>query len=410
MSGAEGGQRPGLVVVSPLPPTRSGIAAYTAELVPALAPLIPGGITVVVAREDQVVPLDGARVLAERAYRRDPALERVPHLLQLGNSLDHAHVHRAALRRPGGIVVLHEVVLHHLVEALTLGRGSPHAYEAALAHSHGPAGRRLARLRRAGLFSPWQRFLMPLHREVLEAAGGVILHSRYAAGRLQGPPDLPVRILPHHLSPAVARHDALGRAEARALLGLPPDGPVLLLLGHVTPPKQAPVVLQALAALPGPWHLVPWHLVIGGAVEPGLDLAAMAEALGIGGRVRLTGWLAEEAFFQHLRAADLLLALRFPSAGETSGTLVRALGMGTPALVHDFGPAAEFPDGVVAKLPVRTGDAAAPALAEAIGRLLADPGALAAMGRAARAHVRRAHRLEASAAAYAAAVRDWADR
>jgi hypothetical protein len=163
----------GLVVFSPLPPSRSGIAAYTAELVPALASHFApaGGITVVVAREEDVVDLPGARVVSERAYRRSPALAQVPHLFQLGNSLDHAHVLRAALRRPG-IVVMHEVVLHHLVEALTLGRGSPEAYEAALAHDHGPAGRRLARLRRAGLFSPWQRFLMPLHGPVLEAARG----------------------------------------------------------------------------------------------------------------------------------------------------------------------------------------------------------------------------------------------
>ena len=29
--------RPGLVIFAPLPPSRSGIAAYTAELLPALA-------------------------------------------------------------------------------------------------------------------------------------------------------------------------------------------------------------------------------------------------------------------------------------------------------------------------------------------------------------------------------------
>lgn len=412
MSGDAGA---GLVVFSPLPPSRSGIAAYTAELVPALAARLPpeaGGVTVVVAREEEVVALPGAaRVISERTYRRSPALAAAPHLHQLGNSLDHAHVHRAALRRPGGIVVLHEVVLHHLVEALTLGRGRPEAYEAALAREHGAAGRRLARLRRAGLFSPWQRYLMPLLGPVLEAASGVIVHSRYAASRLPdaGPP---VRIIPHLLSPEVARHDGLTRQAARARLGLPEAGaPILLMLGHVTPPKQAALVLEALAALhaqaggPSP----PPCLVIGGAEEAGLDLDAALARLGLPeGAVRRTGWLAEDAFFTWLRAADLLLALRFPAAGETSGTLVRALGMGTPALAYDYGPAAEFPDAVLARLPFRreAGGGAA-ALAATIAGLLAEPEALAARGAAARAHVRRTAAVAACAEAYAAAIRAW---
>jgi len=387
-----------LVVFSPLPPRRSGIAAYTAELVPALGRMMR--TVVVVAREEEVVALEGATVVSERTYRASPALHALPHLHQLGNSLDHAHVYHAALRRPG-IVVLHDVVLHHLVEALTLGRGSPHAYEAVLAYNHGPAGRRLARLRRTGLFSPWQRFLMPLHRQVLDVARGVIVHNRFAAGRLQAPPELPVRVIPHHLSPRVAAFDAVTRAEARTRLGLPQDVPVLLSLGHVTPPKQAAVVLEALAALRSTGQA--FRYVVGGAVEPGMTIEAEIARHGLAGHVQLTGWLPEEAFFLHLRAADLLLALRFPVAGETSGTLVRALGMGTPAIAYDFGPAAEYPDMAVAKLPFSTSPA--PALARVLAELLADPARLAERGRAARSHVRTACSLASSATAYVDMIR-----
>lgn len=398
-AGIEGAE---LVVFSPLPPRRSGIASYTAELLPFLGAAMR--TVVVVARDEEVVTQPGAAgVISERQYRRMPALHRLPHLHQLGNSLDHAHVYRAALGRPG-VVVLHDVVLHHLVEALTLGRGSPHAYEAVMAYNHGPAGRRLARLRRAGLFSPWQRFLMPLHRQVLEVAKGVIVHSRFAAGRLQGPPDLPVRVVPHHLSPAALAHDGLTREAAREMLGLPRDLPVLLSLGHVTPPKQVELTLAALAALRG--QGLAFRYVIGGAMEPGLALAETIARHGLQGMVQATGWLPEDDFFRYLRAADLLLALRFPVAGETSGTLVRALGMGTPAVAYDFGPAAEYPDAALAKLPFR-GTPAPGDLAGALAGLLADPARLAAMGRAAREHVRRHCSPQASAAACIEAVRAW---
>ncbi len=394
-----------LVVVAPLPPSPSGIAAYAAELLPDLAQR--RALTVVVATEADAAAATAqgalpARVVSERTWRADPVLQAAPHLHHLGNSLDHAHVYRAALHRPG-LVALHDVVLHHLVEALTLGRGSPHAYAAALGAEYGAAGRRLARLRQLGLFAPMQRFLMPLHGAVLDRARGVVVHSRFAAGRLRGPSGLPVRVLPHHLSPAVAAFDGITRAEARTRLGLPADGPVLLALGHVTPAKQVGTALRALALLArsGPAPL----LVIGGQVEDGLHLAAEAASLGLAERVRFTGWLAEEAFFLHLRAADLLLALRFPVAGESSGTLARALGMGTPALAYDFGPAAEYPDAMLAKLAF-VADASAP-LAARVRALLADPAALSAQGMAARDWMRAHFSPAASAAAYLECLEAW---
>jgi len=392
---------PELVVFSPLPPSRSGIAAFTAELLPVLGRSLR--IVVVVASGRDVVEQPGAEVISEVEYHRRSALRGVPHLYQLGNSLDHAHVYRAALRVPG-IVVLHDVVLHHLVEALTLGRGDAAGYESVLAANYGPAGRRLARLRRLGLFSPGQRFLMPLHRQVLDRAKGVIVHSRFAASRLEAPAGLPVRVVPHHLSPRVFDFDGLSREAARRRLGLPEGLPILLSLGHVTPAKQVDVVLRALSLLRR--QGLDFLHVIGGEADPAVDLPSLIRDAGLEDRVLVTGWLAEEAFFTHARAADLLLSLRFPTAGETSGPLVRALGMGLPALVYDFGPAAEFPDRIVAKLGFSLDPASA--IAQAIAGLLADPAGLAARGREARDFLRRHCSPEASATAYLEALRAWA--
>ena len=100
---------------------------------------------------------------------------------------------------------------------------------------------------------------------------------------------------------------------------------------------------------------------------------------GLDGAWTLTGRLALHDFVRHLCAADVVLALRFPSHGEMSGALVRALGVGRPVLVSAGTPAAdEFPEGVV--VPVGPGPheedelyavlghlAGAPALRETIG-------------------------------------------
>ena len=393
----------GLVVFSPLPPARSGIADYTAELLPALGRKVP--VTAVVASGRDLHPVEGAEVVSEVEYRRRSALHGLAHLYQLGNSLHHAHVYRAALRRPG-VVLLHDPVLHDLVEALTLSRGDWVGYEAVMAENYGPAGRRLARLRRAGVFSPAQRALLPLHRHVLDRSRGVLVHSRFAASRLEVAADVPVRVVPHHLSPAAAAHDGLDRAAARERLRLPGGGdePLLLSLGFVTRAKGLDVALRALARLKG--EGVACRLVVAGAADGSVDLATLVAEAGVGDRVHVVGWVPEADFFALLRAADLLLLLRFPPAGESSGVLARALGTGLPALAYDVGPASEYPDRFVEKL--RFGADPAERVAEAIKRLLADRAGLRARGEEARRALRRDRTPEASAGRILAALGEWA--
>lgn len=391
----------GMVMFSPLPPTRSGIADYAAELLPALARLAP--VTVVVASERDLRPAEGAEVVSEVEYRRRSALHRRPHLYQLGNSVHHAHAYRAALRRPG-VVLLHDPVLHHLVEALTLGRGDWAGYEAVMAENYGPAGRRLARLRRIGVFSSWNQHLLPLHRHVLDRSRGVLVHSRFAAARLEVAADVPVRIVPHHVTPLAATHDGLDREAARARLGLPGGGEkLLLLLGFVTRTKGLDVALRALARLKG--EGVNGRLVIAGAEDGSVDAARAVREAGVADRVHLLGWVPDADFFALLRAADLLLLLRFPASGETSGVLMRALAMGLPALAYDLGPAAEYPDALVEK--VAFGADPATAVADTLRRLLADPDGLRARGAEAQGVLRRECTTDASAARIVAALSAW---
>jgi glycosyltransferase involved in cell wall biosynthesis len=390
---------PGLVVFTPLPPTRSGIADYAAELLPLLAAGQPT-VAVVATRRD-VVAVPGVEVLSVLDYRTRPALAAWPHLLQLGNSLDAAHVYTAALRRRA-VVVLHDPVLHHLVEALTHARGDLRGYEAALIAELGEAGRRIAALRQMGIHDPTIRGKLPLHRQVLERAAGVLVHSRTAAARVTRPGGPPVRMMPHHLSPQVAAMDGVDRAVARQRLGWPAEAPVLLALGHATPAKRIEVVLAAVARLRQAGH--PLRYVIGGQADPVLDLPRLISEFGLGDRVTVTGWISEQDFLLHARAADLLVNLRDPSGGESSGALTRASGMGLPALVDGVGPSAEHPH--VAWLA--PGPDAVPRLAATIAALLADPVALAARGAAGRDDMRRRCTPEGSAAAMLAAVLDWA--
>ena len=53
-----------------------------------------------------------------------------------------------------------------------------------------------------------------------------------------------------------------------------------------------------------------------------------------------------------MAACDVLVNLRSPTMGETSGAVIRGLALGKPMLVSDVGWFSELPDDAVLKIPV----------------------------------------------------------
>ena len=69
----------------------------------------------------------------------------------------------------------------------------------------------------------------------------------------------------------------------------------------------------------------------------------------------MTGYVDDAEFDDYYAAADRLVNLRYPSAGETSGTLIRAFEAGKPVAVSDYAQFAELPDDVVTKIAFGAG-------------------------------------------------------
>jgi glycosyltransferase involved in cell wall biosynthesis len=185
-------------------------------------------------------------------------------------------------------------------------------------------------------------------------------------------------------------------AAARAALGLPAGVPLVATFGFLTAPKRLGVALRAFARLR---HEMPSALfVLAGEAAPGGGLDELL-ASGLGEGVRRLGRLGRAEFLTAMRAVDVAVNLRYPTAGETSGTLMRLLGLGKAVIVTDEGPFAEIPDGCCAK--VAPDEAEEELLAAVLGRLVADPELRREMGDNARRHMAAHHTLAGSARAYA---------
>lgn len=374
--------------VSPLPPVRSGIADYSLDLLPALA--AQADVRLIRLPDQPVAPEIEAR-WPMAPFEVTGEEGRLP-LYQMGNNRYHEAVRELALRLPG-VLTLHDVVLHHLLLDLTLGRDDFDPYVEALERDHGWVGEAVAKVKRWGLFGDSAIFALPAHRTLLRRQRGVLVHSEWAAGVVEEEvPGVPVRAIPMGVPLPPAVHPEAGRVLRRRF-GLPEERPVLGSFGFQTPIKRTLAAIQALAA-PG---LEQVHLLVVGEVAPVLDLEGEARRAGVADRVHVTGFVPYKSFEAAIAAVDLCLNLRYPTAGETSASLLRVLAAGCPAIVSDYAQFADLPSEVALKVPL--GDEEPEALASLLRDLLAHPERLRAMGEAARELVRTRHDPARAAAA-----------
>jgi glycosyltransferase involved in cell wall biosynthesis len=326
---------------SPLPPSRSGIADYSALLLPELEQRID----VEIARPGRL----------RRAPKADIALYHV------GNDPEaHGWIVEALRRRPG-VVVLHELVLHHLVAGITLARGDAAGYLAAMERDHGLAGRLLAYGVLDNRLPPlWETRPQdfPLAGEILRLAQSLIVHSRYVEeGARAAGYEGPISRIPH---PAW-RHDAAS-----------PQGRLIGCFGHLNESKRIPQLYAAFVRARVPDARL---LVVGGAST---RLAGLETPDG----ATREGYVDEQRLWSLMASCDVVVSLRAPTMGETSGTVVRALSIGRPLVVSDVGWFSELPDTVAVK--VAPDEREVDTLAQALRQLLTDDERRATMSAAAR--------------------------
>ena len=382
---------------SPLPPLGSGIADYSAELLPFLA---SAGADVTLFVDDKVaarLPV-GADHLEVHNFRRfdrwlRSQADAVP-LYHVGNNADyHAYIYRTLLKHPG-VVVLHDYVLHHLVMSMTVARKDIRGYLAAMYHVYGDAGVRMAQEFLAGKSVDF--FAYPLVEQVLEQCVGVITHNRYVRQLVRrARPRLPVRQINMHFTLPAAALPLPGRDTVRDEWGLS-DRLVLASFGWITPQKRLDIALRAFACLLPDFPNALYLLV--GQSSPQFDIEGLVTTLGLGNAVRIVGRTSLRDFVRYMLATDIALNLRYPTAGETSASLIRLLGLGIPTLVSNVGGFADFPDDCCAKVDVDPFEEET--ILAILRRLAGDEHFRQQLGENARRYTRQAHAPEQTARDY----------
>jgi glycosyltransferase involved in cell wall biosynthesis len=397
------GSKRTLVIFAPYPPAKSGIADYVAELMP--FHLADFDVTLVIA-DDAPIPSDpGLRVLLASEFRKHRAFfEGAPKLYHIGNNPHHCYMLDFLAEDPG-IVVLHDFNLCYLHEMATLKWENERRHLSSMQKEYGALGADILNWQlKMGYRETFTGYELPLNGDVLERATAVVTHSRQVQYKVAARnPHVPVWYVPHHLSPHAGQYRSLSKQVVRAELGLPADDIIVTAVGFVTRAKQISMTLAALAALRG--HAPRFRFVMAGERRPDeYDVDTDIEKSGLSDLVTCTDYVDEETFFKHLVAADIVVNLRYPSGGEMSGTLIRALGLGVPTIVLDHGPMGELPDTVVRKL--EWGNDTQQALTESLRELMSNAATRRALGAQAAEFVRVEHDIARVAQRYSHIVHE----
>jgi glycosyltransferase involved in cell wall biosynthesis len=264
----------------------------------------------------------------------------------LGNDYPyHGLIHEFSTRRPG-LVILHDLVLHHLFASLYLEhRHDPGEYLTQLRKYYGDAATQAAESALAGTGQPiWETedvSRWPLFEPTLEGALGVVTHSEFARERVTSRFAGPVFRLYLPYDRGNAEGDAPVSRKQKLLL---------LSLGHVNRNKRTHAVLNVLAARPDLCERL--RFVILGPVDP--TYKAECDAIIAAGGLRQTaeflGRVDDATLDGYLADADICVNLRYPVTETGSASLAEEMLHGKPVIVTNIGCYADVPDDAVRKV------------------------------------------------------------
>ena len=329
-----------LAVVSPLPPAHNGVANHTDRLLEAIfrevddvdvVAYVPWGKPGVVGQIEY--PVRELDTLPDAWAAGD--IDAV--LYCVGNHVIHRRV-LPMLERVPGHVLIHDA---RLIGALDPSRRHRHVEAAGLGTD-------------ALCIEPFA-----------ERALSVLVQSEFAASALAGAGIAATDVGPHHVP--VVEAVPLGKRDG----GLP----WVVTAGVADRTKRTGVFVDAAR-----------RLVAAGSARAAVVGPLGERFVGADGAVEATGWVPDDELGDWLARADVVVALRDETNGESSGIVADAMARGCAVVVSDVGAMSELPDDAVVKVAA---DVDATDLARVVTALLADAERRSALANGARSYARR---------------------
>lgn len=390
-----------VALVAPWPKQQTGIANYVYQTVPYLSRYFDIDLFVdnSMDRDCELLPFEyGKRYTIDQLERRHDCYDEI--IYHIGNSVRYHTGTYRLFERIGGIAEIHDFDLSAFFYQGFYAAGQKEIYRKILKAGYGEAGEEHYKKLEKNAESPdGTRF--PMSHGIARQARKVIVHNEWSYRQLGT--DVRKYLVPHACfemetaegNPQERRDRMREKIHYR-------DGEIVIgCLGWMNSNKRPQVMIQSLVRLRRQGY--PVKLVFWGN-KGTEECNALIEREQLQETVIITGYLDREEYLTGLELSDIILNLRYPTMGESSGTLCETMKVGKPSIVTAINQYLEFPDDVCWKVPM--GRIEVPALTAMLQYLLEHKEVREAMASNARNYADRILNCENIAVLYARLLTD----
>jgi len=340
---------------SPFRPAASGISDYSGDILPFLAQHLDMDLY-----HDQYIPdahLSNKFFPCTEFEKRIKVQDYDAIIYQMGNSHFHYYMY-SHLMRYAGITILHDYHMGDMIYHMTSHRPElGFTLLSELEHSYG-------RERAIEIITMFQTGKLNLadfssagihiNRRIFTRSLGVALKSQWACKDAIKNFGLDNDCI--FYTPTLAPQDFSLNSQPRELrqqLDLAEESLLICAFGFVHPHKRALQILHAFQKYILENNPSACFVFVGeDSIWEGKSLVRdEVQKLNLEGKVKVTGHVSMEEFYDYIAASDICINLRFPCTGGISGSLLRILSVGKPTIVTETRAYTDFPNDVVVKIP-----------------------------------------------------------
>jgi glycosyltransferase involved in cell wall biosynthesis len=331
---------------TPVSPQKTGISDYSEqEILPHLAKFCDIDIFI----DENVTPSNKTLINDFDIYPYSvfPTLEKnydIP-VYQMGNNPMHKFVYDTLIQYPG-VVVLHDIFLHGFLWNMSLAQGDANKYIDTFKYCYGKKGEKIAQTAvSTGVFPEFQ---YPLIKKIIDKSLGVISHSNYGINLImkENRESIAKKIDQPYTIPDPTRK--VDPQQIKSELGLTKFSPVISSFGFIFSHKRYNIILKSfnrfLAFYPNA------ILILVG--EDRMNLRQMISDLGLAKSVLISEYIPHDKVQKYLDISDFCINLRYPTAGETSRSVLQIMASKKPVIVTDVGWFSELPDDACFKVGI----------------------------------------------------------
>jgi len=332
---------------TPVSPQKTGIADYSEqEILPYLSKFCDIDIFI----DEDVKPSEKKLIKNFNIYPYSdfPSLEKnydIP-IYQMGNNPLHRFVYDTLIQYPG-IVVLHDIFLHGFLWNISLCQGDHKKYIDMFEYCYGKKGVRIAQIAvSTGVFP---EFEYPLIKKIIDKSLGVVSHSEYGINLIMKENrESIVRKINQPYT--VLNEEGKMNYDSKIKTGfkLTKFFPIISSFGYIFPHKRFNFILKSFKRFLERYPDAVLILV----GEDMMNVNRLITNLGLTKSVIQTGFISHLQAQQYLDVSDFCINLRYPTAGETSRSVLQIMASQKPVIVSNVGWFSELPDDSCLKVNV----------------------------------------------------------